>query len=275
MPAVLLAAAGMLAAASSASAAMSYTPGDLFMGFRTSDSTEGSVLLNIGQASTYQAATGDFALATGDLNSVLTTQFGANWSTRSDLYVGIAGSPSNTDTVGNDPFRTNYASRAQDINGTQSTPWGPIGSTARNNLSTLMQGIPTGYLSGTNAPALTNGGTQISTNPNWWGSYMPGGANSGGISFGVFNPSIEDSFAGGTSTVALDLYRILATNTGAAEPGTVGVGQYSGTFTFTPTGGINYSIAPGAVPEPSRALLVGFALSGLLFRRRRVAAANF
>lgn len=271
LPTVLLAAAGVLVAASPASAVLSYTAGDLFMGFRTDNVGDGAVIINIGQASNYRDATGNFALSVGNLNSVLTAQFGAGWDTRTDLYVGIAGSPSNTATVNGDPFRTNYGSKAQDIFGTQSDPWA-LDPGARGSTSTLMQGIDDGFLAGTNSALLTNGGTQTSSTPNWWGSYMPGGANSGGIAFGAFNPTIEDSFNGGASTVSLDLYRILHTNTGATEPGTVGSGQYSGTFTFTSGGGINYSTSPGAVPEPSRAFLIVAGLGSFLFRRRRAAA---
>lgn len=243
------------------------------MGFRSADSNEGSVIINIGQASTYRDATGNFSLSVGNLDAALSLQFGGAWDTRADLYVGVAGSPSNTGLVNGDPLRTIYASNAQTTFGTESAAWS-IGSGARGTTSTLMQGIDNGFLAGADSANLDNGATQVSTESNWWGSYMAGGANAtGGLSFSQFNPGIEASFAGGASTVALDLFRVLNSNTGATEPGTVGTGQYSGTFTFTDTGIINYStVSASAVPEPSRALLMAFGLASFVFRRRRRAS---
>jgi len=281
LPTVLLAAAGIMVAVSPASAALTYNAGDLFLGFRTTTPGDGSVIINIGQASTYRDATGNFSLSVGNLDAELTARFGENWDTRSDLLVGVAGSPSNVVGINGDTEFLSYASKAQATIGTQSSAWGtvgsgtaaPIGEGARESLSTLMQGIDNAFLAGTDSTNLDNGAFQVGTQTNGWRQYMPGGANaSGGIAFGLFNPTIEDSFNGGVSNVALDLYRIIYETGAGTEPGTGGVGQYQGTFTFTADGGINYSITPGAVPEPSRAVLVIAALGSFLFRRRRSAA---
>lgn len=59
---------------------------------------------------------------------------------------------------------------------------------------------------------------------------------------------------------------------GAAVTSPVGTGVYQGSFAFdSGTGNITFTPAVAAIPEPSRALLAGLGLGGLLLRRRRAA----
>jgi hypothetical protein len=69
-----------------------------------------------------------------------------------------------------------------------------------------------------------------------------------------------------------DLYRILAnTNNATDAPSGNGVAQYQGAFTLSSSGVVSFNPEVTAAPEPSRVILLGLGLSGLLMRRRRKA----
>ncbi len=270
----MLAMVGISAAATPVNAA-TFAAGDLLLGFHASGGTGASstYVVNLGQADTiYRDATGNISSII-DIGSALTAIYGADWSTRSDLSWGIAGVRSNAATgavVDGDPVKTSYVSAAQTMisPGTQqSTEWVVPGSTTRatiaNNISDVQAAFAAaaGY-GGTNGNLTAEIFTSVD---NSWED-----KNTGMDSFGL-GDTIEGNFGAGASGTALDLYRILNTNTGANPTGIVGTGSYEGTFTISSDGVVSFSV--GAVPEPSRAILAGAGLAGLMLRRRRRAIA--
>jgi hypothetical protein len=106
------------------------------------------------------------------------------------------------------------------------------------------------------AAVLADANTTYDTNGSTWAAFTNGGGTRG-------------NFGAGTSGTALDLFRSLGTTTGASPSGTARVGSYEGTFHINGSGVVSYATTPAAVPEPSRALLLGLSATGLLFRRRR------
>ncbi|MBK8092073.1 MAG: PEP-CTERM sorting domain-containing protein [Verrucomicrobiaceae bacterium] len=266
----MLAVAGMTALASQASAA-TYVAGDLILGFRATGGTGASsnLLVNLGQADTvFRDATSNL-LNFVDIGTLLTSTYGSDWNTRSDLFWGVAGVRSNSNIAGavdGDPTRTNYLSAEQTTvsPGTQqSTAWTIGTSTARADVAARIISMAGVFDAAAPEASLTN--VLDASNGNSWSAY-----NDGATSF-TLSGIIEGDFGSGTSGTALDLYRILDRTTGANPTGTVGVGSYEGTFTISDAGQVSFAVT-AAVPEPSRALLGGLGLAGVLFRRRRVKA---
>jgi hypothetical protein len=262
----MLAVAGITALAASANAA-TYVAGDLLLGFRATGGTGASsnLIVNLGQADTvYRDALANITSIV-DIKTLLDSTYGVNWSTRSDLFWGVAGvrTASNLGAaVDGDPVRTNYLSAAQSTYnpGTQqSTAWSVAGATSRADIANAISSLATNFttVAGTSSTAVMDSSTGSTWSTN----------NTGSNSFAV-GSSIETSFASGASGSALDLYRILDRTSGANPTGTVGLGSWEGTFTISNAGVVGFTVA--AVPEPSRALLGGLGLAGVFFRRRRV-----
>ena len=261
--------AGITAFASQASAT-TYVAGDLLLGFRASGGTGASsnLIVNLGQADTvYRDATSNI-LSVVDIGTLLTSTYGAGWDTRADLFWGVVGVRSSAPSgaaVDGDPVRTIYATAAQ--TGTpvpgesgNSTPWNVSGGTTRATIASNIVGFAGNFDAA--SAAVTNTAVMPNNVGSTWSTQ-----NNGTNSFG-FAGVVEDNFGGGAAGAALDLYRILNTNTGASPTNpTVGLGVWEGTFTISDTGVVGFSVT--SVPEPSRALLAGLGLAGIAFRRRR------
>ena len=211
-----------------------YNQGDLIVGFRASGGTgaDRNVLVNLGSAAGFRdhtVASGNLSL--GDINTDMVAQFGPNWASRTDIFWGIACSPSNSADFNGDTAKTVYASKAEVTPGTPVTGWA-ISVTNRGIASTAMMGME-GY-AGSGGFSLSNASSgnarlavQDSTTVNWWSSFQPGGANStGSTAFKVFNGGIE-----GTLAKPLDLFRITSTT----------AGTYVGSFSINATGVISYT----------------------------------
>jgi len=247
-----LAATCALGAASANAALVQFSQGDLVMGFRaTSGIGAGTTyVVSLGAASAYRdlgaygtldgsnAATIDL----GDIGADLAAIYGANWSTRTDLFWGVAGSPSNNVTVAGDPEDTLYASR------TSASAWSIASPTTRGNVSTRMVALATAFDAYQSTANSASGAQQSDTDVNGWRSFMAaGGVNApSNLDFGGFS-NIE-----GNPTQSLNLFRLSDTN-----------GTLEGTFSISSGGVVTF------VPEPASAMLAGLGSVLLAFRRRR------
>ncbi|BCU75308.1 PEP-CTERM sorting domain-containing protein [Luteolibacter sp. LG18] len=242
---------GMLCLAGAANGALvSYTQGDLLVGFRATSGVGANTnyVVNLGSAADVRDGTLSGTISLGDLNTDLTAIYGADWATRDDLYWGIAGSPSNVVTVNGDASKTVYVSVA---NGGPAD--GPlIGNSLRTTVSTKMTGMEQGTVGFSSYQASANNSRaaiQSASDASSWSSYMNGGSNGGAIDFGAFS-EIE-----GHVYDSLSVYRLTSPTSSTLE----------GTFTLSSGGAIS------AVPEPTSALLAGLGVAVAGFRRRRSA----
>ena len=208
--ALLLALAGVtLSATPPAQAANTYTNGDLFLGFRASAGVGATqdYLIKIGSASQFNGVSSSVFLGnTGDLNTDLTALFGADWSTREEIFWSVSGA-----NLLADPANTLYATRARVNPAAQTLPWLGRSNSSQGVTVSKLNGLIGAYLLGTPAPNNGLATIQNTSDTNSYASYQPGGTtvNSAGISFGAFSPTIEGSFVNGTSGSVLDLYRIV------------------------------------------------------------------
>ncbi len=268
---------GGMAAAPRSEAAVTYSVGDLLLGFHTDGGLGSgtSFVLNLGSASDYKANPA-ITPAFNDIGAVLSVTYGPNWYSRSDLYWGIAAvrdaSASGANTVVNgDPRATIYLSRPTDTPGA-SEPWTlSSGFTVISAATSIasMQGasgsdlaLPGGFEGALEAAGtggfgvLQNEGTFI----NSWDEFNP----IGGSAFGnILTGGVQGAFGTGLPLTYLDLYRVIGRENEAADPNDLaGQGRYITTFTINSSGII------GTVPEPAPVLFLG--LAGLLaFVRRR------
>lgn len=259
-------------------AVVTYSVGDLLLGFHT-DGGEGSgtsFVINLGPAVNYR----DNAYSTppvNDVGTVLTNTFGAGWYNRSDLYWGIAavrdsaGGGPNT-VVNGDAKATIYVSTTASAPG-ESTPWtlasGSTVVSVANSIAT-MQGatgsdlsLSGGFEGAPEAPntggrgVLQNEGTFI----NSWDEFNPIGGNAFG---NILTGGVQGAFGTGQPLTYLDLHRVVGRENANATPNDpAGQGRYITTFTINSAGII------GTVPEPTSALLLGLAGAAALLRRRR------
>lgn len=286
--ALMMACASLLSAFPVNAANSFYAPGDLVLYFQQEGGSN-TIYANLGNAanlyrgSAAGAADGVNSINFLNLNTTLTSAFGAGWAADNKIYAGLAGvfSTNNTNSIltNLDPSRTLYISRSRDSVGTvglaNSNPW---------NLSNAGDGSMTAGASGifgqnntfeVNYDAqVTISPTSVSTiderNPflvpgqqgNAFNAFEGGVQQQGTVgSFGNFGEAGDTEFA-------LDLYRILAKNTVSGQvAGDLRVGSYEGTITVGNTGLVSFI----AVPEPSALALTGLAAAALVFRRRRSA----
>jgi hypothetical protein len=267
-----------------------YAPGDLVMFFQQSTAGSQTVYANLGSATTWRgAATGaDVAnnLSFLNINTQLTSAFGANWATDPTLVAGMAGvfstSTSTSELNNGDPTRTLYLSKSRSSEGT-------LGSA---NSSSITIGTNTGFTTiAGNIEAMNNVletlyTTAVAVSPvadsaidgqnpfsNATTQSTAFGGVSGGVqqfgsasSFGAFGPVSGAEFV-------LDLYRL--------QPygnivGQVGQGlanrasTYEGSFALDSAGDISF-VSSAAVPEPSTYAMCGIAAlaAGIFAYRRR------
>lgn len=268
----LMAIAGMALATTSAHAVVTYEQGDLLLGFRKAGvSTD--VVINIGQASLYRDATSNFNVSVGNLSSLLSANFGGTWATDSGLLWSVIGAPTTTADFNGDTLGTFYVSREETTAFTQSALYS-VNSTNRDLVDPRIQSVQNLFnglteAGGNNFAALWDNTVTVGIAEGDWSDAMIGTGRSN-LAFGSFAPTqIQGGDPSGISTNGLDLYRLLA-----GSGGTTGE-TYEGTFRIDSTGALAFNTAPSvaAVPEPSRMILLGVGLAGLVMRRRRNVAA--
>lgn len=274
-----------------------YAPGDLVLYFQKAGSTN-TIYANLGNAANLYRGTvagiggNDYTLTKTNflnLNTTLTSAFGAGWAGDTGIYAGLAGVFSNstgTTLTNGDPGRTLYVSAAR--SSMNNAGIGVADSTAYDLTlagNTAMTTAANGIIQQNNAfennydSLVTISLTDVSQiddqNP-----------ISGGLQGNAFN----NTFAGGVQQqgtsgnlgsvdglgdveFALDLYRILARGTGGSGTtapvsgqveGLLRQGSFEGTVVIGSDGGVSF-----LVPEPSSALLGGLATVALVLRRRR------
>jgi hypothetical protein len=271
-------AAGVLLSAPQASAAVTYATGDLLVGFHTASGQGSGIsfVFNLGPAVHYR----DNAYTTplvNDIGGILSSTFGANWFSRSDLYWGIAAvrrasGAGSADVVNGDPRNTLYLSRSASGAGL-SEPWtlpsaSTISSTATNISAaqgangTLPDTVTGGFEGSLDAPGTFGFGTlqdEGSIN-NSWDEWNP----IGGAAFQTLAGGIQGPFGGAGSQKFLDVYRMQGVSSASATPNDpIGQGRYVTTFSINESGIIT------TIPEPTGALLTALGLAIPVLRRRR------
>ncbi len=235
----LLAFAAASLALTPALKAVSSNTGDLFLGVRAGGGAGATqdYVIDIGPASQFEGGTSILTLNLGSVGTDLSSVYGSGWNARSDVFWGIAGTTGSFASVGSDPAKTLFATREETTVGTQSTPWVRQASSTQGVTTSKVSSMQ-GQFNGSNSAGVsaTNAVFQSDTDTNSWASFQSGGtlANSGpapGISFAAFNPTIEGTFANGTSGEALDLYRM--------QPGS-GNGDYLGRFVMSDSGQLSF-----------------------------------
>jgi Bacterial TSP3 repeat len=207
--------------------------GEVFAGFRASggQGASTSYLIKLGADTTFRNAAQGTAFNVAGLGNVgadLTTTFGSDWHTRSDLQWGIFAVRSSVSS-------TVYGSRARTDANTVAPAWPALTATARNGTAGAITSVLEEVGGYKNSTATANS-TVATLQTNFAGaaSYnfqvgTPGTSDFGSISQWT---SIEGSFAGGAVNAVLDLYRI-----GAAV-------SHVGSFSINSSGVIRFTAVP-------------------------------
>jgi hypothetical protein len=263
MKTALLALAGLALATSAAQAAVTYAQDDLILGVRSTGTTE-FLIVNLGSAANYAAATSNITIPTvTNIDAQLKAVFGSGWNTDATLSWGlVAGIPSSGTAVGSDSAKTVYLGKPESPLYTQGSTQN-LSSSAKGTISGKIDAVG-GQFASYNAMTGSNGAAFRQPNTDSpssnWGAQVA-------VSFGAGTAFQEASDAAGIDNTIIDLFRWQGTNT-------TNTSTYEGSFQIGSNGDLTYSNTvptPAAVPEPSRALLVGAAFGALALRRRRVA----
>jgi hypothetical protein len=248
-----------------------YAAGDLMLYFQKDGGTE-TVYVALGSAALLYrgAASGPNAelekLNIVNINTELTTAFGADWASQTNIYAGLAAARSSstgTAIVDGDQSRTLYISRARTSVGTlgqaDSVPWDLTSSQpytgSAGQIIAMGNTLETTY---TTAVAVSP--TSVSTIDNQNPFLAPGiqGTAFGGFAGGVQQVGSASPFgtfgAAGQVEFALDLNRILPrleTETPNVEvSGTQHIGSYEGTIVVSTTGSVSFITSAPVVTNP-------------------------
>jgi len=290
--ALFAAASSILAALPASAANTAYAPGDLVLYFQEvgAGASTNAVYVDLGSAATvFRGSSTTTPVASifniTNINSTMTTAFGAGWATNAEIYAGTVGVYSNStfNTVTNgDPARTLYVSNPRTAIGTvgsaNSTAWAFGGNTAMTSAATSIQTMDNDFnnnyqgqqvVASNSAVAAANPFTQVGAN------YFQGNGFNGNFAGGVEQAGNTAGISGQTlGTVsnlayALDLNRIVP-STGLTNEvaGTLRTGDYLGTVAVGSDGSVSFLTS---VPEPSSSVMAGLAAGALMLRRRRSA----
>lgn len=275
-----------LAAAPAHAANTFYDPGDLILFFQK-PGTQNTVYVSLGSAANnyrglVAGTTGDYALHKTDIlniNSTLTSAFGAGWASDTGIYAGVVAARSSstgTQVFVGDQTRTVYASKARESVGSigvaSSQAWDFTLSSANTAAATNIVALGNNLENNTDEKSdiVT---VDLSSIDNQNPFLAPGIQDTAFNAFGggiqqVGGSGIFGTFDGvGDVEFALDIYRITPRaneDTTGEVFGTPKVGSFEGTLVIGSNGSVSY-----LVPEPSSVALSGLAGLALALRRRR------
>lgn len=246
-----LIAVGVGWAAQSARATLTWTAGDVFLGFRQGDSK--GYLVNLGNIALYSAKNGaSFTVNTGgniglDLAGAFST-INTNWYSDPTVSWGAVATP----FVGNPgDVPVLYVSRPRSDPSQQSVPWNGRSNSAQTATVSQFQSLAIKYgVEGVATPNSTKATLQGGGENTWAGFTSPP------ADFLVFG-GIEAGFATGSANSVIDFYKI---NPGSGVPS-----EYLGNFSITDNGVITFT----AVPEPGTVALLAIGALLVLYRIRR------
>ncbi|MEO5913111.1 MAG: hypothetical protein ABIS50_02685 [Luteolibacter sp.] len=262
---------GMAAASSSAMAAFTFTNGDMILGFQASGGTGASSTVYFNLGSGVGARDNPYQGLVGNISSALSSAYGANWYSRTDLYFGVLGNLNfGKETPGfgyqapvnGDPSRTFYVSTPN--SGSLYT----VGSYSANSLGVAgnnfsgMEGVlgsSSNYTANGEAAIIT---IDLNTSPVVSGNVWSAWVSNTGTALNTFL-DVQQNFGKGTSNTYADIQRIIATDTGANPAGVLGGGTFETTLQIGSNGDISL------IPEVSSTLLLGATGIAAAFRRRR------
>jgi hypothetical protein len=270
----LAAAAAVLATSAQAAATqVSYTSGDLFLGFEV-DGGSTDYVVNLGLANQFSGATSPltFQLSTADLSSVFGTSWATNSGTSADVQWGVIGNDQNNGATvgtqtGNTDAKSIWYTLGEQVSGTPNTAQSAQSAAALNAISNQIKQLDTGsggFNGKTSTSDTTNAIEESATATHSWTSFAPG-TYSGGTAFGI-GTEIEQAGSGnntGPTDSVLDLFQANSGQTADL------LGEFSlsssGLLTFDPA-------ATLAVPEPSAYALgiTALVLFGVLKRRKSI-----
>lgn len=214
-----------------------YTSDDLFIGFHKAGNTS-DYLVKIGQASTF---TSTKTLSLGDIATDLSDTFGGGWATDPAIKWGVIGT-TRLSPVGSDSVHTIYASKQG--NTSTATPWNTGSSSTLSTSDAKIASMTSGYLGKTSTANSSVGLIQnnIDTAANIaYASFQVGGSNAtngaSGLSFALFNPTIEASSPSGITdnSASLAVYRL--------APGAIAPASAVGTFSIDSSGTVTFTVA--------------------------------
>ena len=247
--AAALALAGFVLGALPASAALTYTPGDVLVGFRSGTSV---YLVNLGSAGQLTGTAPGATISFGNFANDLAQAYGSTWADLSTLSWGVFS------TSGEAPY-TLYASRS----GSGSGAWGSLTNGNASNTDTQIANVTGAFQDPTKTTASqngVNGGFQsFTTLGSYYYAVTTGTSDFGSVSGWT---SIEANSASGIDNTVLNITRV---GSNGNWPSNI-----VGNFTIDSAGTVYFTAA--AVPEPSTyVLLIISGVALVVFVRRRAA----
>lgn len=260
LTAVAILAAGAAAAFTSSSrAALTYSAGDLFLGFRGTGATN-NYLINLGNIAQFSQQNGaSFTVNVGgSIGADLVSAFGANWNTSSTVSWGAIGTTYNGSATSTETIFATRGRNPLSIN-TQTSPIFGQSPSAQSGITSDINALALKFITdGTETATSTRATLQTASQANTWASFTLNstdfnlGVNVDGATFSNTAPRL------GTATSVLDLYRV--------DPVSGQAGIYLGRFSINDSGVITFT----AVPEPATyALLIGAGFLAFMVQRAR------
>ncbi len=226
-----IAASALLAGSLHAATVTPPVAGDIFLGVRASggQGSGTSLIVNVGNDSTFRTATSGSTLSLGNVSADLVATYGANWATRADLNWGVFGSRNQTNPVV-------YASRAQSPFGSSATPFQALNVDSRAATNTQIISVIDAY---SQLDASASGPkAALQSNKASPSSYNFQVATDGVADFGTSSrwTTIEGNFTQGAESTALDFFRLAGTGADTVER--------LGAFSITSGGALSFLAGP-------------------------------